>query len=82
MGQRYTVRHLNHVRSPLLSGYIRPKNLSYLNNGLLSSPLAAGASSLANGASTGVIGDSVSAVSDISQLLSSVVAKASSRKYP
>lgn len=70
MGQRFTVRHLNHVRSPLLTGYIRPSASTISNYGLLHSPLTSVSSVVA----TGAAGDLAlpTSLSALSQLLSTV----------
>eukprot|EP00796_Vickermania_ingenoplastis_P010236 gene10236-7175_t len=70
MGQRYTVRHINQVRSPLLTGYIRPVAATVLNNGFLTSPLIA-TGATATGVSTDINLPSAS-MKAMSQLLSSI----------
>lgn len=75
MGQRFTVRHLNHVKSPLLTGYIRPSSLSVFNNGLSQSPLVASACTLSMAASSELTVPT-SSISAISQLLATIASNA------
>lgn len=74
MGQRFTTRHLNHVRSPLLTGYIRPVASTVVNDGLLQSPLVFTASSMTSATATELALPS-SAVSSIAQLVSMMAGK-------
>lgn len=75
MGQRFTVRHLNHVRSPLLTGYIRPSSLNVFNNGLIQSPLVSSASTLST-ASSAELAVPTASISAISQLLATIASNA------